>query len=131
MQQMQQMQEQQIQAKQQEAKMKMEFEASENDKDRQAAILQAQIKSAGFASTQDINQNMQSDYVDAMDKLENTELYKRNTDLQETRDNNQNINATNKLQLEKEKLNTQKDIAMTKLQIARENKNRFDVAAEE
>jgi hypothetical protein len=131
MQQMQQMQEQQIQAKQQEAKMKMEFEASENDKDRQAAIIQAQIKSAGFASTQDINQNQQSDYVDAMDKLENTELYRRNTDLQETRDNNQNINATNKLQLEKEKLNTQKDIAMTKLQIARENKNRFDVAAEE
>ena len=131
MQQMQQMQEQQIQAKQQEAKMKMEFEASENDKDRQAAIIQAQIKSAGFASTQDINQNQQSDYVDAMDKLENTELYRRNTDLQETRDNNQNINATNKLQLEKEKLDTQKDIAMTKLQIARENKNRFDVAAEE
>jgi len=131
MQQMQQMQEQQIQAKQQEAKMKMEFEASENDKDRQAAIIQAQIKSAGFASTQDINQNQQSDYIDAMDKLENTDLYRRNTDLQEARDNNQNINATNKLQLEKEKLNTQKDIAMTKLQIARENKNRFDVAAEE
>ena len=131
MQQMQQMQEQQIQAKQQEAKMKMEFESSENEKDRQAQIIQAQIKSAGFASTQDINQNQQSDYVDAMDKLENTELYKRNTDLQETRDANQNMNATTKLQLEKERLDTQKDIAMTKLQIARENKNRFDVAAEE
>jgi len=131
MQQMQQMQDQQIQAKQQEAKMKMEFEASENDKDRQAAILQAQIKSAGYASTQDINQNMQSDYVDAMDKIENTELYKRNTDLQEARDNNQQANANNKLSLEKEKLQTQKDIAMTKLQIARENKNRYDLEAEE
>ncbi len=131
MQQMQQMQEQQIQAKQQEAQMKMQFEASENDKDRQAAILQAQIKSAGFASTQDINQNMQSDYMDAMDKLENTELYKRNTDLQEARDNSQNINANNKLSLEKEKLQAQKDIAMTKLEIARENKNRYDVSAEE
>ena len=131
MQQMQQMQEQQIQAKQQEAQMKMQFEASENDKDRQAAILQAQIKSAGYASTQDINQNMQSDYVDAMDKLENTDLYRRNTDLQETRDNNQQVNATNKLSLEKEKLQTQKDIAMTKLQIARENKNRYDLEAEE
>ena len=125
------MQEQQIQAKQQEAQMKMQFEASENDKDRQAAILQAQIKSAGYASTQDINQNMQSDYVDAMDKLENTDLYRRNTDLQETRDNNQQVNATNKLSLEKEKLQTQKDIAMTKLQIARENKNRYDLEAEE
>jgi hypothetical protein len=131
MQQMQQMQEQQIQAKQQEAQMKMQFEASENDKDRQAAILQAQIKSAGFASTQDINQNMQSDYIDAMDKLENTELYKRNTDLQEARDNSQNVNANNKLSLEKEKLQAQKDIAMTKLEIARENKNRYDVSAEE
>lgn len=131
MQQMQQMQDQQIQAKQQEAKMKMEFEASENDKDRQNQILQAQIKSAGFASTQDINENKQSDYIDAMDKLENTDLYRRNTDLQETRDANQNMNATSKLQIEKERLATQKDIAMTKLQIARENKNRFDVAAEE
>ena len=131
MQQMQQMQDQQIQAKQQEAKMKMEFEASENDKDRQNQILQAQIKSAGFASTQDINENKQSDYIDAMDKLENTDLYRRNTDLQETRDANQNMNATTKLQIEKERLATQKDIAMTKLQIARENKNRFDVAAEE
>lgn len=131
MQQMQQMQEQQIQAKAQEQKMKMEFEASENDKDRQAAIIQAQIKSAGYASTQDINQNMQSDYMDAMDKLENTELYKRNTDLQEARDNSQQLNANNKLSLEKEKLQTQKDIAMTKLQIARENKNRYDLEAEE
>ena len=64
-------------------------------------------------------------------RLENTDLYRRNTDLQETRDANQNMNATSKLQIEKERLATQKDIAMTKLQIARENKNRFDVAAEE
>jgi len=131
MQQQQQMQEQALKAKQDEAKMKMQFESSENEKDRQADILQAQIKSAGYGSMQDINENKQSDYVDAMDKLQNTELYRQNTQIQQNKEVSRASEASTKLDLEKEKLATQKDIAMTKLQIARENKNRFDAGAEE
>jgi len=131
MQQQQQMQDQAIKAKQDEAKQKMEFESAENEKNRQADILQAQIKSAGFGSMKDINENKQSDYVDAMDKLENTELYRQNTQIQQDKEVSRASQASTKLDLEKEKLATQKDIAMTKLQIARENKNRFDAGAEE
>ena len=131
MQQQQQMQDQAIKAKQDEAKQKMEFESSENEKNRQADILQAQIKSAGFGSMKDINENKQSDYVDAMDKLQNTELYRQNTQIQQDKEVSRASQASTKLDLEKEKLATQKDIAMTKLQIARENKNRFDAGAEE
>jgi hypothetical protein len=131
MQQQQQMQDQAIKAKQDEAKQKMEFESAENEKNRQADILQAQIKSAGFGSMKDINENKQSDYVDAMDKLQNTELYRQNTQIQQDKEVSRASQASTKLDLEKEKLATQKDIAMTKLQIARENKNRFDAGAEE
>ena len=38
---------------------------SENEKDRQNDVLLAEIRSAGYGSMVDLNQNQQSDYQDA------------------------------------------------------------------
>ena len=127
MQQQQQMQEQMIQAKQQEQQSQMQFESTENDKDRQARILEAQIRSAGYGSMADINQNQQSDYMDALDRIEKTEQYQQQMTLQRDKESNRMIENREKLNIEQQKLQAQKDIAQTQLKIAQENKNKYDV----
>lgn len=126
MQQQQQMQEQMIQAKQQEEQLKLEFQASEKDKDRQADVLIAQIRSAGYGAMQDINQNMQSDYMDALDQIQKSENYQSTMDLNREKEANKIMTSREKLNVEREKINAQREIANTQLRVAQENKNRFD-----
>jgi len=123
----QQMQEQALKAKQDEARQKMEFEAAENAKDRQARIVEAEIKSAGYGSMQDINENKQSDYADMLGQIQKTQQYQDSAGLQREKESNRMQENSSKLQLEREKLNVQKQIADTQLAIAMENKNKFDV----
>ena len=127
MQQAQQMQEQQLQAKAEEARMKMEFEASENQKDREARIVEAQIRSAGYGAMQDVNQNMQSDYADMLDQIQKSEEYKDSMNLQREKEMSRGMQHDDKLNLEREKLQVQKQISDNQLAIAMENKNKFDV----
>jgi hypothetical protein len=123
----QQMQEQALKAKQDEARQKMEFEAAENAKDRQARIVEAEIRSAGYGSMQDINENKQSDYADILGQIQKTQQYQDSAGLQREKESNRLQENSSKLQLEREKLNVQKQIADTQLAIAMENKNKFDV----
>jgi hypothetical protein len=127
MQQQQAMQEQMIQAKQEEQRMKMEFEAQENDKNRQSRLMEAQIRSAGLGATVDINQNEQNDYMDAMKEINRTQAQNDNINLQRDKEISRMAEHRDKMTVEQEKLNTQRQIAETQLQIARENKNKFDV----
>ena len=126
MQQQQQMQEQMLQARQEEQRMKMEFDSTENEKDRQSRILEAQIRSAGYGSMQDINENQQSDYLDALDRIQETENYQATMDLNRQKESNKMMQNREKMAIENKKINTQKEIAQTQLQIAQENKNKYD-----
>jgi hypothetical protein len=126
MQQAQQMQEQQLQAKAEEQRQKLEFEATENQKDREARILEAQIRSAGYGAMQDVNQNMQSDYLDYLDKVERSSQYAETMNLNREKEIIKQSEHRDKMNIEQQKLNTQKEIAQTQLQIARENKNKYD-----
>lgn len=127
MQQQQQMQQEQLQAKAQEEQMKLQFEAQENEKERQKDITVAEIKSAGYGAMQDINQNQQSDYIDAMKDIRETTKYREQMDMKREQNATQNTISKQKLELDREKLQTQKDIANKNLEIARENKNKYDV----
>jgi hypothetical protein len=130
MQQAQQMQEQQIQAQQQIEQMKIDATMAEKEKDRQRDLLVAEIKASGFGAMQDFNQNQQSDFVDQMDKIRQSEQYGEQMSLQREKQVNENLRENQKLQIEREKLATQKEIADKQLQIARENKNKFDKSSE-
>ena len=129
MQQQQQMQDQAIKGKQEEARMKMEFESAENEKDRQNRIYEAQIRSAGFGATVDINQNQKSDYQDALKEINRTQEQNDNINLQREKEVSRMSEHRDKMSIEEQKLNTQRDIAQTQLDIARENKNKFDKKA--
>jgi hypothetical protein len=131
MQQQQQMQQEQLQAQQQIEQMKIDAQMAEKEKDRQRDILVAEIRAAGYGSMVDVNKNMQSDYEDAMKDIRQSEQYQQQTDLQREKQSNENLRQSQKMDLERQKLQAQKEIADKQLQIARENKNRFDKKSSE
>lgn len=126
MQQAQQMQEQEIQAKAEEERLKREFEAMENDKERQKDIQVAEIRAAGYGSMMDINENKVSDYQDAMADIRKERQQTESNNLKRQQIAMKNSTDQSKLQIEKEKIQAQKEIADKQLQIARENKNKYD-----
>jgi hypothetical protein len=130
MQQQQQMQEQQIQAKMQEEQLKMQFDAQQQELERKKDITVAEIRAAGYGAMQDINQNLQSDYMDAMKDIRETTKYREQMDMK--REQNSMTNSINqqKMQIERERLQSQRDIANKNLEIARTNKNKYDVKPE-
>jgi hypothetical protein len=130
MQQQQQMQEQQIQAKMQEEQLKMQFEAQQQELERQKDITVAEIRAAGYGAQQDINQNMQSDYIDAMKDIKETTKYREQMDMKREQNSFQNNISNKKIEIEKQRLQTQREIANKNLEIARTNKNKYDVKPE-
>jgi len=126
MQHQQQMQDQMLKAKAQEEQMKRQFEADENDKDRQKDILEAQIRSAGFGAMQDINENKQSDYMDALDRIQKSQEYEMTMSMDREKEVNKTLQTREKVAVEREKIAAQKEIAANQLQIAKENKNKYD-----
>ena len=130
MQQQQQMQEQQIQAKQQEEQMKLQFEAQENEKERQKDITVAEIRAAGYGAGQDINQNLQSDFQDAMQDMRESSKYREQMEMKREQFAMKSAQDQDRIQVDREDLATRREIANTNLQIARENKNQYDVKAD-
>jgi len=127
MQQQQQMQEQQMQSQQQIEQMKIDATAAEKEKDRQRDILVAEIRASGYGAMADVNQNQMSDYADAMKEIRETEQYQEQTGLQREKETNRMTIENQKTQLERERLQTDREIADKQLQIAQENKNKYDV----
>ena len=131
LQQQQQMQQQQLQSQQEIEKMKVDAQAAEAEKNRQRDILVAEIRAAGMGAMTDVNKNMESDYMDAMKDIRQSEQYQQQTQLQREKQANENSRQSQKMDIEREKLQAQKEIADKQLQIARENKNRFDKKSSE
>ena len=127
MQQQRQMQEQQLQAKAQDEQQKLQVEMQENDKDRQNDITIAEIRSAGFGAQVDINQNQVSDYQDAMKDIRETTRFQEQTNLKRDEMAMKGSMESAKLQVEREKIAATRDVANKDLQIARTNKNQYDV----
>jgi hypothetical protein len=126
MQQQQQMQEQAQQAQAEQEKLKREHEDIQAEKNRQRDILVAEIRASGMGAMVDINKNQESDYVDAMKEIRQTQEYQDQTNLQREKEVNRMNIDSQKNQIEREKIAAQKEIADKQLQIARENKNKFD-----
>ena len=126
MQQAQQMQQEQLQKQQELEKMKIDAQAMEKEKDRQRDILVAEIRAAGYGSMADVNQNQMSDYADAMKDIRQTEQYQEQTNLQREKEVNRMNAESQKNEIEREKIAAQREIANRQLQIAQENKNKYD-----
>ena len=127
MQHQQEMQDKALQAKSEDERLKREYDDIKGEKDRQRDILVAEIRSAGFGATQDINQNQQSDYNDTLKEIQNSEQFISQMSLERQKEANRTSSNNQKAELEREKLMVQQNIADKQLQVARENKNKYDV----
>jgi len=122
----QQMQEQEMQTRLQEKQMQLDHDMQEAEKERRKDILIAEIRAAGYGAMQDINQNLQSDYMDALDRIQKTNEFQQSMDLQNSKEVNRMQNDREKAQIEREKLQAQLQMKQMDLSIARENKNKYD-----
>ena len=126
MQQQQQMQSEQLASQEKQKQMMIQAEADNQDKQLQNNITVAEIKAAGYGSAVDVNKNEMSDYQDAMKDIRQTEQYQQQTNIARDKQSNENLRHSQKMAIEQEKLQVQKDIANKQLEIARINKNKFD-----
>lgn len=126
MQQQQEMEQQRIQAEMQEKQMEFDFKAQENEADRRNAVLIAEIKSSGYGAMQDINQNGQSDFMDSMNQIRQTDLYANEVELKRQKQNHSESIDREKMNLKREELQLKRETNQTNMMIAKENKNRYD-----
>jgi hypothetical protein len=129
MQQQQQMQQELLASQERQKQMDIQFKADEAQKDRQNDIVIAEIRAAGYGSMMDLNENKQSDFQDALAKIQQQDNYKEQISFKREQEVNKSANNSQKLQIEREKLAVQKEIADKQLQVAKENKNKYDVSS--
>ena len=122
----QQMQQEQLQSQEKQKQMDLQFKAQEAEKDRENDITIAEIKAAGYGSMVDINKNEQSDFQDALAKINEQRRHSDQINLKRESEMNKKYLGDQKIDVERQKLDAQKQIAQTQLQIARENKNKYD-----
>jgi len=75
---------------------------------------------------QDIDQNKQSDFLDALDRIQGSEEFQQTINLENTKIQNSVKESQSKIDLEKRKIDAQIQMKNVDLQIARQNKNKFD-----
>ena len=110
----------------QEKKMALDHETREAEKERRKDILVAEIRASGFGAMQDINDNQQSDFLDAMDDIKSTSEYQDTVNLQQTKENNRVAENRDKANLKREEMQLKRDLKNQDVIIAKENKNRYD-----
>jgi hypothetical protein len=122
----QQMQKEQLESQEKQKQMLIQAEAEKQAKQLENNITVAEIKSAGYGAAVDVNKNEMSDYQDAMKEIRQTEQYQQQTNIARDKQSNENLRQSQKMGIEQQKLQIQKEIADKQLEIARVNKNRFD-----
>ena len=123
----QQLQQEQLASQEKQKQMEIQAASDRDDKLIKKDITVAEIRAAGYGASADVNENKQSDYIDAMDQIRSTDQYQEQTDLQREKENNRMSIEASKFEIEKEKIQSQRDIADKQLQIAQENKNKYDL----
>lgn len=127
MQQQRQMQEQQLQAQMQDAQMKAQLQQEEAEKDRQNQITIAEIRAAGYGAGVDVNKNEINDYQDALKDIQQTTQYREQMNMKREEINSKSSTENQRLQVEREKIAAQTQISNNQLNIAIQNKNKYDV----
>jgi hypothetical protein len=117
-QQQQEMQQQQMESQERQKKMELDAQELRDEKNRQRDILVAEIRAAGMGAMTDIDKNMQSDYLDAMKDIKQSEQFQDQMNLQREKEVNRMNNDSTKTQIEREKIQAQKEIAEKRIVLA-------------
>jgi hypothetical protein len=123
----QQMQQELLASQERQKEMELQYKSEQADLDRQNDILIAEIRAAGYGSMVDIDKNLQSDYQDAMNKIQQQENYQQQMNLKREDQVNKNALSQQQLNLKRQELQTRERIANAQIEVARTNKNKYDV----
>lgn len=126
MEQQQKLQQEQLAAAEKAKQMDLQAQAERDDKMIQKDITVAEIRSAGYGSTVDMNANAQNDYADYMEGMRKETQYQDQMNFKREQEVNKTNMNQQRLQLDREKMQTQRELKDKELQIARENKNKYD-----
>lgn len=124
----QEMQQQQLASEEKQKQMDLQWKADQAELDRQNDIRVAEIKAAGYGSMVDINENKVSDFQDAMDKINQQQQHTDSMNLKRESEMTKRQQGQAKIDVERQRLNAQLEIADKQLQIAKENKNKYDAS---
>ena len=122
----QQMQQEMLASQEKQKQMDLQFKAEEAEKNRQKDILVAEIRASGYGAMMDVNKNQESDFDENMKDIRQSEQYREQMNFKREQEVNKTAMTGQKMSIEREKIQTQKEIADKQLQIARENKNKYD-----
>ncbi len=107
--------------------IEQDYEAKESEKERRKDILVAEIRASGFGAMQDVDENKQSDFVDNMVKLKQTDQYQESMNIQREKALDNNAQHQDKLNIKRDEMNLKRELKNKDLEIARENKNQYDI----
>ena len=110
----------------QEKQMELDFKMREAEKDRRRDLLVAEIRASGYGAMQDVNQNLESDFTDSMNKMRETDAYEQTVNIQQQKANQNAAQHSEKMDLQRQKLALEREKIQNQLEIARTNKNQYD-----
>ena len=121
---------------QQEAEARQKEQHMENDHDfkmleskNRNNLMTAEIKAAGYGAQQDMNENKESDFVDVLNDLKQSEQYQESLNFDKTKEDNKATIANRKLDIEDKKVDIAKEMSDNQLRIARENQTKSEIDA--
>jgi hypothetical protein len=123
----QEMQQQQLASEEKQKQMELQWKADQAEMDRENDVRIAEIKAAGYGSMVDINENKISDFQDALDKINQQQQHSDAMSLKRESEITKREQGQAKIDVERQRLQAQQDIAQKQLEIARVNKNKYDV----
>lgn len=120
------MQQEQLASEEKQKQMDLQWKAEQSELDRENDVRVAEIKAAGYGSMVDINENKVSDYQDALDKINQRDQNTDAMNLKRESEMTKRQQGQAKIDVERQRLQAQQDIAQKQLEIARVNKNKYD-----
>jgi len=123
------LQQAEAESRQKEKQMENDHEFKMLESRNRNNLMTAEIKAAGYGAQQDINQNQESDFVDVLNDLKDTERYQESLNFDRIKEDNKTSLANRKLDIENRKIDVSKDIADNTLRVARENTSKSEIDA--
>ena len=94
-------------------------------------ILVAQIRASSLTALKDVNENKQSDFTEYMESIQKSRQYEDMMGLKKEQLQHKKDLTAQKMDIENEKLRTLQRLKEIDLEIAKENKNRYDTPKKE
>ena len=118
-----------IDAEKEEKQAERDHESKENLKKHRNNLLVAQVRAAGYGAMQDINQNLQSDFQDVLQDIQQSAEYQETMSFNREKESNKNNLEGRKLDIQEKGIDQKREDSANKLRIAQENTSASEINA--